>query len=228
MSLVIDATHGELDISFQLADPVGRVIVADYKKPESAHRHTSTLDGDYRFCFDNTFSTFSEKTVFFDILITKEDERDRDYEDDDKEMELGNAAETYMMRVRDISESVNRVKDNVSAARRLQELHSATESRDRNLAEEMSRRLQELHSATESRDRNLAEEMCARQRVGSEEAPGAAFGHRVEGQESGRGNVCTGDDVVPLSDSSNDSCWVYADGATLNEVQLLDNRWRHC
>ncbi|KAJ2939478.1 hypothetical protein O0L34_g6299 [Tuta absoluta] len=139
---VIDATHGELDISFQLADPVGRVIVADYKKPESAHRHTSTLEGDYRFCFDNTFSTFSEKTVFFDLLISKEDEHDRDYEDDDKEMELGNAAETYMMRVRDISESVSRVKDNVSAARRLQELHSATESRDRNLAEEMCARVQ--------------------------------------------------------------------------------------
>lgn len=60
---VIDASHGELDVSFQLADPVGRIIVSDYKKPENAYRHTSVLEGDYRFCFDNTFSTFSEKTV---------------------------------------------------------------------------------------------------------------------------------------------------------------------
>ncbi|KAL0808306.1 hypothetical protein ABMA28_012798 [Loxostege sticticalis] len=139
---VIDSTHGELDVSFQLSDPVGRVIVADYKKPENAHRHTAAVEGDYRFCFDNTFSTFSSKTVFFDLLIMLEndDNHDKDY-DDDKEMELGNAADTYMMRVRDISESVTRVKDNVSAARRLQELHSAHEARDRNLAEDMCSRV---------------------------------------------------------------------------------------
>ncbi|VVD05356.1 unnamed protein product, partial [Leptidea sinapis] len=87
---------------------VGRVIVADYKKQENAHRHTSILEGDYRICFDNTFSTFSQKTV-----------------------------KTYMMRVSDIVESVIKLKENVSAARRLQELLSAHEARDRNLAEEM-------------------------------------------------------------------------------------------
>ncbi|KAM3958649.1 transmembrane emp24 domain-containing protein 5 [Aphomia sociella] len=137
---VIDATHGELDVSFQLADPEGLVIVTDYKKPENSHRHTATVDGDYRFCFDNTFSTFSQKTVFFDLMIDTEDEHDKDY-DDDREMELGNAAESYMMRIRDISESVSRMKDNVSAARRLQELHSAHEARDRNLAEDMCSRV---------------------------------------------------------------------------------------
>ncbi|KPJ04722.1 PREDICTED: transmembrane emp24 domain-containing protein 5-like [Papilio xuthus] len=137
---VIDATHGELDISFQLADPVGRVIVADYKKPENAHRHTSYLEGDYRFCFDNSFSTFSQKTVFFDLMIETEDSPEKDY-DDDKEMELGNAAETYMMRVKDISESVNKVKDHMATARRLQELLSAHEARDRNLAEDMCSRV---------------------------------------------------------------------------------------
>ncbi|XP_022819184.1 transmembrane emp24 domain-containing protein 5-like [Spodoptera litura] len=137
---VIDSTHGDLDISFQMSDPGGRMIVADYKKPENSHRHTATQDGDYRFCFDNSFSTFSKKTVFFDMLIEGEDPEERDY-DDDKEMELGNAAETYMMRVRDISESVTRVKDKVSTARRLQELHSAHEARDRNLAEDMCSRV---------------------------------------------------------------------------------------
>ncbi|XP_053618120.1 transmembrane emp24 domain-containing protein 5-like [Plodia interpunctella] len=138
---VIDATHGELDISFQLGDPLGRIIVADYKKSENSHRHTASEEGDYRFCFDNTFSTFSEKTVFFDVMIDSEESQEKDYDGDDRELELGNALETYVMRVRDISESVTRVKDNVSAARRLQELHSAHEARDRNLAEEMCSRV---------------------------------------------------------------------------------------
>ncbi|XP_050359756.1 transmembrane emp24 domain-containing protein 5-like [Nymphalis io] len=137
---VIDATQGELDISFQLADPVGRVIVADYKKPENGHRHKSLREGDYRFCFDNNFSMFSEKTVFFDLVIQNEDSNENDY-GDDKEMELGNSAETYLMRVRDISESLNKLRDNISTARRLQELLSAHEARDRNLAEDMCSRV---------------------------------------------------------------------------------------
>ncbi|CAH0599514.1 unnamed protein product [Chrysodeixis includens] len=137
---VIDSTHGDLDISFQLLDPTGRTIVADYKKPENSHRHTAVQAGDYKFCFDNSFSTFSQKTVFFDMLIDNDEQEEKDY-DDEKELELGTAAETYMMRVRDISESVARVKDKVSAARRLQELHSAHEARDRNLAEEMCDRV---------------------------------------------------------------------------------------
>lgn len=137
---VIDASHGELDISFQLTDPVGRVIVADYKKPENSHQHKVVLAGDYRFCFDNSFSTISQKTVFFDLLINNEDSEVDDY-DDDKEMEIGNGLETYIMRVRDISESVRRVHDNIAGARRLQELISAHEARDRNLAEEMCDRV---------------------------------------------------------------------------------------
>ncbi|CAB3231858.1 unnamed protein product [Arctia plantaginis] len=137
---VIDSTHGDLDVSFQLTDPTGRILVADYKKPENTHRHNAVLEGDYRFCFDNSFSTFSQKTVFFDILIDNDEPEEKDY-DDDKEMELGNAAETYMMSVKDISESVTRVKERVSTARRLQELHSAHEARDRNLAEEMCDRV---------------------------------------------------------------------------------------
>ncbi|XP_041968372.1 transmembrane emp24 domain-containing protein 5-like [Aricia agestis] len=138
---VIDSTHGELDISFQLSDPTGRSIVADYKKQDNAHRHTSTLEGDYKFCFDNTFSTFSEKTVYFDLLIDNDENQDKDY-DDDKELEMGgSSADVYMMRVRDISEAVGRMREHVAAARRLQDLLSAHEARDRNLAEEMCSRV---------------------------------------------------------------------------------------
>ncbi|XP_045781529.1 transmembrane emp24 domain-containing protein 5-like [Maniola jurtina] len=137
---VIDSSHGDHDISFQLVDPLGRSVVADYKKPDNAHRHTSLVEGDYKFCFDNTFSTFSEKTVFFDLLIDTEEPEPKDY-DDDKELELGTSAETYMMRVKDISDSVSKLKDNVSTARRLQELLSAHEARDRNLAEDMCDRV---------------------------------------------------------------------------------------
>ena len=36
------------------------------------YRFTANMDGDYQFCLDNTFSRFSDKIVFFE-LITDED-----------------------------------------------------------------------------------------------------------------------------------------------------------
>jgi protein ERP2 len=39
-------------------------------------------EGDYRFCFDNTFSHFNSKTVFFEIIVESDDDDD---DDDDNE-----------------------------------------------------------------------------------------------------------------------------------------------
>lgn len=33
------------------------------------HRFTPTVDGDYRLCFDNTFSRVSPKVVFFELFL---------------------------------------------------------------------------------------------------------------------------------------------------------------
>lgn len=59
--------------SFELAEPNGRIVYADFKKSDNIHRHKAPTDGDYRFCFDNTFSSFNKKTVFFEIIIETED-----------------------------------------------------------------------------------------------------------------------------------------------------------
>lgn len=59
--------------SFELAEPSGRIVYADFKKSDNIHRHKAPADGDYRFCFDNTFSSFNKKTVFFEIIIEMED-----------------------------------------------------------------------------------------------------------------------------------------------------------
>lgn len=69
---VVDGGHGDLDTSFELTEPTGRIIVADFKKSDNIHRHRVTLEGDYRFCFDNTFSRFNSKTVFFELIIESE------------------------------------------------------------------------------------------------------------------------------------------------------------
>ena len=61
-----------------------------------SHRITASEDGDYMFCLENTFSRFSEKLVFFE-LITDEDDIDGDiFEDSDYQMDS-----RYEMKVED-------------------------------------------------------------------------------------------------------------------------------
>lgn len=70
---VIDGGHGDLDTSFELAEPSGRILYADFKKSDNIHRHKVNVEGDYRFCFDNSFSRLNRKTIFFEIIIENED-----------------------------------------------------------------------------------------------------------------------------------------------------------
>lgn len=66
---VIDGGHGDLDISFELQNPNGHPMVTEYKKSDNIHRFDVLVDGDYRYCFDNSFSSFNTKTVFFELII---------------------------------------------------------------------------------------------------------------------------------------------------------------
>lgn len=40
-----------------------------------------THDGDYMFCFDNTFSTVSEKIIFFELILDNMGDDNNDAED---------------------------------------------------------------------------------------------------------------------------------------------------
>lgn len=71
---VIDGEHGNTDVSFVLYDSIGQIIASDYKKTDNIHRHEVKMDGDHRFCFDNTFSLFNRKTVFFEIIVESDED----------------------------------------------------------------------------------------------------------------------------------------------------------
>lgn len=80
---VIDGGHGDLDISFELQNPNGHAMITEYKRSDNIHRFDVTFDGDYRFCFDNTFSTFNTKTVFFELIIEWDGENGAANRDDE-------------------------------------------------------------------------------------------------------------------------------------------------
>ncbi|XP_022905560.1 transmembrane emp24 domain-containing protein 5-like [Onthophagus taurus] len=128
---VIDGAHTDLDISFQILDPTGRVLIGDFKKTGNAHTFTTQTKGDYSFCFDNTFSTVSVKTVFFELIIDNDDD-ENDYAN---ELEL-NPEEVYELKVQDILEIIAKVKSDMNKVRQLQDIIKSVEARDRNVAEE--------------------------------------------------------------------------------------------
>ncbi|XP_060479477.1 transmembrane emp24 domain-containing protein 5 isoform X2 [Panthera onca] len=69
-----------LDIDFHLASPQGRTLVFEQRKSDGVHT-IETEDGDYMFCFDNTFSTISEKVIFFELILDNMGEQMQEQED---------------------------------------------------------------------------------------------------------------------------------------------------
>lgn len=66
---VIDGGQGDLDINFELS--LGeRQFYSDVKSSDNFHRieREDHQGGDFKFCFDNTGSSFNSKTVFFELV----------------------------------------------------------------------------------------------------------------------------------------------------------------
>ncbi|XP_036623479.1 transmembrane emp24 domain-containing protein 5 isoform X2 [Trichosurus vulpecula] len=69
-----------LDIDFHLTSPEGKTIVFEQRKSDGVHS-VETEAGDYMFCFDNTFSTISEKVIFFELILDNMGEQEQEQED---------------------------------------------------------------------------------------------------------------------------------------------------
>lgn len=132
---VISGGHGELDISLNIFDPTGRVLVADFKKSENSHTVDVQMNGDYKICFDNKFSSFSTKTIFFELIVDNSEEdkwgSEENYNFDDVDPSI-----IYNLKLTEVQEIVNNVRDHLNKAKHLQDLIKSSEARDRNVAEE--------------------------------------------------------------------------------------------
>ncbi|XP_063387400.1 transmembrane emp24 domain-containing protein 5-like [Cydia fagiglandana] len=144
---VIDGQHGDLDISFDIVAPDGRVLASDYKQPYNSLIMELEQDGDYVFCLDNTFSVINSKLVFVYVMI-----EDKVAEAKDEEKVVEKAAEpgvsvveqeevlewkgtlpngeVYYMEVAHIADSLTRTLKHVVRARHLLDIYGASKSRD--------------------------------------------------------------------------------------------------
>ncbi|MBN3295663.1 TMED5 protein, partial [Amia calva] len=121
-----------LDVDFYLHSPSGAVLARDHRKSDGVHT-VETEDGDYMFCFDNSFSALSEKIIFFELILDNMDGEDTSDPEDWKEYVHG--TDLLDMKLEDIMDSINSVKARLSKSAQIQTLLRAFEARDRNLQE---------------------------------------------------------------------------------------------
>lgn len=119
-----------LDVDFYIASPNGEILYNDFRKSDGVHT-VETDDGDYMFCFDNTFSAVSEKIIFFELIL---DNMDTD-EDPDDWKEYVHGTDMLDMKLEDIMDTINNVKARLSKSVHIQTVLKAFEARDRNLQE---------------------------------------------------------------------------------------------
>lgn len=135
---VIDGGHGDMDISFELSHAGEHmpIVISDYKRSENMHRIDVDQDADYRFCFDNTHSTFNRKTVFFELILEGGAGVEKQESNEFVEYEGLSPEEVYEVTVEQIHEAVFKVKELLAVAKSHQDYLRNFEARDRNIAEQ--------------------------------------------------------------------------------------------
>ncbi|KAF7638776.1 GOLD domain-containing protein [Meloidogyne graminicola] len=62
-------TGGQYDVDVVLEDPNGNVLYKELKKQLDSYSYKTSVEGTYKVCFSNEFSTFSHKVVYMDWQV---------------------------------------------------------------------------------------------------------------------------------------------------------------
>lgn len=122
-----------LDVGFTLISPRGYRLVSDFRKSDGIHTVDSTEEGDYRICFDNSFSRISEKMVYVEVIMDGPEGED---EDDEDWAALAEPEDSLEYKLEDIRDSMDAVHKSLERSRQLQTTLRAFEARDRYLLED--------------------------------------------------------------------------------------------
>ncbi|NWI19414.1 TMED1 protein, partial [Crypturellus soui] len=94
-----------------------------------------TEAGDYRLCFDNSFSAVSEKLVFFELLFDGPHGDGDGDGDGDAWLEAAEPEDSLDVKIEDIKESIETMRSRLERSIQMQALLRAFEARDRKLQE---------------------------------------------------------------------------------------------
>uniref|UniRef100_A0A3B5MDN0 GOLD domain-containing protein n=1 Tax=Xiphophorus couchianus TaxID=32473 RepID=A0A3B5MDN0_9TELE len=123
-----------MDVDFTIISPQGARLIIENRRSDGVHVVEPMEEGDYEICFDNGFSRFSEKMVFFEIII---EGQGGDVGGDDEfpgvEEPDGSLLE---YKLDDIRETMDSLHKRLERSRQMQTVLRAFEARDRNLLED--------------------------------------------------------------------------------------------
>lgn len=119
-----------LDVSFVLISPSGHRLISEFRKSDGIHMVDHTEDGDYRICFDNSFSQMSLKMVYFEVVLNAQSTARDEWDEVAKEDKL------LEYKLKDIRTSLETVRAHLDRTRLMQASLRAYEARDRYLLED--------------------------------------------------------------------------------------------
>ncbi|XP_069023921.1 transmembrane emp24 domain-containing protein 1b [Embiotoca jacksoni] len=123
-----------MDVDFTILSPNGIRLILESRRSDGVHVVEPTEDGDYEICFDNSFSRFSEKMVFFEIII---EGQGGDTGGDEEWMGMVEPDGSQLdYKLEDIRESMDSLHRRLERSRQMQTVLRAFEARDRNLLED--------------------------------------------------------------------------------------------
>ncbi|XP_051941028.1 transmembrane emp24 domain-containing protein 1b [Hippocampus zosterae] len=123
-----------MDVDFTILNPEGAPLVAETRRSDGVHVVEPTVEGDYQVCFDNSFSHFSEKMVFFELYV---EGQGGDVGGDEEWAGLEEMDENMLQyKLQDMREYMDSVQKRLERSRQMQTVLRAFEARDRNLLED--------------------------------------------------------------------------------------------
>lgn len=122
-----------LDVGFALISPSGHRLVSDFRRSDAIHMVDPTEDGDYRLCFDNSFSKLSEKMVFFKVIINSQSSEGRGQ---DEWVDVAMPESMLEYKLEDIKVRMDSLYEHLEKSRQLLTLLRVLEARDRYLLED--------------------------------------------------------------------------------------------
>ncbi|XP_019744906.1 transmembrane emp24 domain-containing protein 1b [Hippocampus comes] len=123
-----------MDVDFTILNPEGAPLVAETRRSDGVHVVEPTVEGDYQVCFDNSFSHFSEKMVFFELYV---EGQGGDVGGDEEWAGLEEMDENMLQyKLQDMREYMDSVQKRLERSRQMQTVLRAFEARDRNLLDD--------------------------------------------------------------------------------------------
>ncbi|MEQ2167660.1 hypothetical protein GOODEAATRI_006370 [Goodea atripinnis] len=122
-----------LDVGFALISPTGYRVVSEFRTSDGIHMVDPTEFGDYRLCFDNSFSKLSEKMVFFKVTINSP-RNTAGGQEELADIIVSESGVDY--RLEEIRGRMDTVYRHLEKSRQVQTMLRAFEARDRYLLED--------------------------------------------------------------------------------------------